>query len=155
MENSKFIRGYNIFKSDELKNVSWITDQNLWVTQHGLLSDVGFRDHYGRDALKAARQTVQSYNHLRFCRNVKECAITDGLGRDGLNLFHHPFLLHCWFNTMWRFNSDEARDTFTDQDDLHAFYGWLEHVIEHLSVRDGKLYVRPANMFAGSVRLDH
>jgi hypothetical protein len=155
MENSKFIRGYKVFKSDEFKNVAWIINQDLWVTQYGLLTDVGLRDHYGRDALKVARQTVQKFDHLRFCPKSAEVTITDGLDRVGLNLFHHPFLFHCWFETMWRFNGEEGRNTFTDRCDLHAFYGWVETVIEKLSVRDGKLYVKPANMFAGSVHLDH
>ncbi|UYV36564.1 hypothetical protein N4R57_16385 [Rhodobacteraceae bacterium D3-12] len=155
MENRRSIRGYKLIKSDELKDVAWILHQHLWVTQHGLLTDVGFRDHYGRAALKGARKVALKFDHLRFCPSDEDCTITDGLGRDGLNLFHHPFFLHCFFNTMWRFSVDEGRKTFADQNDLHAFYGWVEHVIEQLSIRDGQKYVRPANMFSGSVHLDH
>jgi hypothetical protein len=155
MGNSRFIRSYNIFISDELKNVSWITDQDLWLTEYGLLTDIGFRDHYGHGALKVAQKTVENFNHLRFCPSVKDRFITDGLGRDGLNLFHHPFLSHCWFNTMWRFNGDDGRKTLSVYGDIHAFYGFIESFIEAVSVCNGDPYIRPANLFAGSVRLDH
>ncbi|MBW4962167.1 hypothetical protein [Sulfitobacter sp. CW3] len=148
-------KSYQLAIADQFANIAWISSQELWITAHGILTDAGLRDHYGREAVKEAMKVATKFEHLRFDHCDQNMMIIDALERKGLNLAAHPFGLPCFLSTMWRFSDHEVLNTFTVYGDSHMFYGWVENIGRDVSKRDGQPYERPSNMFGSTVQLDH
>jgi hypothetical protein len=148
-------KSYQLTIPDQFANIVWISSQDLWITAHGILSDAGLRDHFGRYAVKEALKVATKCDHLRFDHGNQDVIIIDELERKGLNLAAHPFRLHCFLSTMWRFVDQHILNTFAVYGDSHMFYGWVENLGGAVSKRDGQPYARPSNMFGDTVHLDH
>ena len=149
------VKSYNLTIADQFTNTAWISSQELWITAHGILTNAGLRDHFGRDAVKEALKVATKFDHLRFDHRNRSLTIVDALDRDGMNLAAHPFLMQCFLNTMWRFADHDIMNIFTVYGDSHMFYGWVENISSAVSKRDGLSYERPSNMFGNTVQLDH
>lgn len=148
-------KSYHLSIADQFANIAWISSQELWVTAHGILSDTGLRDHFGRDAVKEAMKVATKCDHMRFDHGNQNVIIIDALERKGLNLAAHPFMFNCFISTMWRFDGEELARTFTEYGDAHKMAGWIENLGRDVSKRDGQPYERPTNMFGDAVQLDH
>ncbi|MEB8389382.1 hypothetical protein OO012_19375 [Rhodobacteraceae bacterium KMM 6894] len=148
-------KSYTLTSADRFENIAWISSQELWITACGILTDAGLRDHFGRGAVKEAMKVATKCDHLRFDRGRNCLTIVDALSREGLNLATHPFLMHCFLNTMWRFQGPEMDKTLSENADSGRFYGWIENIAAAVSKRDGLPYERPGNMFGDIVHLDH
>ncbi|MCR8827623.1 hypothetical protein [Pseudosulfitobacter koreensis] len=148
-------KSYRLTVPDQFANIAWISSLDLWITAHGILSNSGLRDHFGRFAVKEAMKIATKCDHLRFDHRDQNRIIVDGLERKGLNLAAHPFRMNCFLSTMWRFADQDILSTFTVYGDSYMFYGWLENLGSAASARDGQPYAPPNNIFADSVHLDH
>lgn len=148
-------KSYILTIADQFKNVSWISSQQFWITEHGILTDRGMFDHFGPNAVNNAMKVAIKADHLRYDHGNHNVIVFDALGREGLNLAVHPFRLHCLMYTMWRFADDHMTLTLPTYNDAHMFYGWLENIGAAVSKRDGQTYGRPSIMFGDVVHLDH
>jgi hypothetical protein len=148
-------KSYHPAIPDQFANTAWISSQELWITAHGILTDAGLRDHFGRGAVKMAMKVATKCDHLRFDHGNQKVMIIDALERKGLNLAVHPFRLNCFLSTMWRFSDQDIVNTFTVYGDPAMFYGWIENICKDVSNRDGQSYHRPSNMYGNTVQLDH
>ncbi|MBB5722655.1 hypothetical protein FHS72_002285 [Loktanella ponticola] len=147
-------KSYQLKIHNQLANIAWISSQELWITEHGILTVAGLRDHFGRDALKEAMKVATTCDHLRFDHGNQNVIIIDALERKGRNLAAHPFRLHCFLKTMWRFANETIVSTLPVYGDAHMFFGWVENIGGDVSKREDKPYERPGNMFSNAVRID-
>ena len=148
------VRGYEFNTPNYFKSSVWISSNELFITNKGLLSKGGLRDHFGPGAVKEAMNIAEICDHLRYNHNNHHPIIEDELGRKGLNLAAHPFKFHCFTETMWRFSEAFMRETLPVYGDAQMFYGWAETLFCAVSKRDGQPYDRPSNMFGSAVHTD-
>lgn len=147
-------KSYHLANPDQFDNIAWITAQELWITVHGILTNAGLRDHFGRDAVKEAMEVATKYDHLRYDHGNNSFMIVDELERKGLNLAAHPFIMHCFLKTMWRFADEVIMSTLPVYGDAHMMLGWVENIGRDVSKRDDQSYERPSNLFGNTVHLD-
>jgi hypothetical protein len=149
------VKSYQLADPNQFDSVAWVSAQELWVTQYGILTDRGMRDHFGPNAVKEALKVATRCDHLRFNHRNNSLVIANALNQDGLNLGAHPFKMNCLMGSMWRFCGLVMNKTLPEYGDADMFYGWMENLAAAVCKRDGEPYSRPGNMFGASIYLDH